>query len=68
MARTAVLFAAMAMLAATAPASRAAPDNPMQVAAVLCAGNGCNVVLTKQVKKRKFKPMEYTKPLPKAAS
>lgn len=33
-------------------------------AAVLCGGNGCNVVQTKQQKRRKFMPLGYTKPLP----
>jgi len=33
-------------------------------AAIICGGNGCNVVQTKQQKRRKFMPLGYTKPLP----
>jgi hypothetical protein len=33
-------------------------------AAVLCGGNGCNVIETKPLKRRKFLPLGYTKPLP----
>jgi hypothetical protein len=32
-------------------------------AAVLCGGNGCNVIETKPLKRRKFIPLGYTQPL-----
>jgi hypothetical protein len=32
-------------------------------ATVLCGGNGCNVIETKPLKRRKFIPLGYTKPL-----
>jgi len=32
-------------------------------AAIICGGNGCNPVHTKADKRRKFKTLEYTKPL-----
>ncbi len=37
------------------------------VASIICGGNGCNAVQTKQVKHRKYMPMQYTKPIPKAS-
>ena len=51
---------------ATSPAA-IAPAHLIREAAVICAGNGCNVVQTKAIKHRKFKPLEYTKPIPKAS-
>jgi len=56
---------AAAVAAGLAPALAGA--RPIIEAAVLCAGNGCNVVQTKQVKHRKFVPLQYTKPIPKAS-
>ena len=35
----------------------------MHEAAIICGGNGCNPVHTKADKRRKFKTLEYTKPL-----
>jgi len=32
-------------------------------AAIVCGGTGCNPVQTKAVKRRKFKPLGYTKPI-----
>ena len=32
-------------------------------AAIVCGGNGCNTVQTKAQKRRKFKPLGYTKPI-----
>lgn len=45
-------FAALAVLAGS-PAE----------AAVLCGGNGCNVIQTKPLQHHKFMPLGYTKPL-----
>jgi hypothetical protein len=36
-------------------------------AAIICGGNGCNPVHTKADKRRKFKSLEYTKPVGKAS-
>jgi len=52
---------------ATSPAV-IAPAHLIREAAVICAGNGCNVVQTKAMKHRKFKPLEYTKPIAPKAS
>ena len=30
---------------------------------MVCAGNGCNVVQTTVLKRRKFTPLSYTKPI-----
>ena len=51
---------------ATSPAV-IAPAHLMREAAVICGGNGCNVVQTKAIKHRKFKPLDYTKPIAKAS-
>jgi hypothetical protein len=32
-------------------------------ASVLCGGNGCNVIQTKPLQRRKFQTLGYTKPL-----
>jgi hypothetical protein len=54
-------LAALAIFAggSFASGSFASPAN----AAVLCGGNGCNVIETKPLKRRKFMPLGYTKPL-----
>jgi hypothetical protein len=36
-------------------------------AAIICGGNGCAPVQTKQIQRRKFQPLGYTKPLPQGA-
>ena len=36
-------------------------------AAIICGGNGCNPVHTKADKRRKFKTLEYTKPVAKTS-
>jgi hypothetical protein len=36
-------------------------------AAIICGGNGCNPVHTKAVKRSKFKPLDYTKPVGKTS-
>jgi hypothetical protein len=43
----------------------AAPARPALVheAAVLCGGNGCAPVQTKQTQRKKFHPLGYTKPI-----
>jgi hypothetical protein len=46
-------LAALTVLAAGSPAE----------AAMLCGGNGCNVIQTKPMQHRKFMPLGYTKPL-----
>lgn len=66
MAKTAVFLATLTMLTGT-PAASHASDGALRLAAVVCSGGGCNVVHTKQIKHRSFKPMEYTKPLPKTS-
>jgi hypothetical protein len=48
--------------AAPAP-SRAMAPSLVREAAIICGGNGCNPVHTKADKRRKFKTLEYTKPL-----
>jgi hypothetical protein len=45
----------------------AANSSLVREAAVVCGGNGCNPVHTRAVKRNKFKPMEYTKPVGKAS-
>jgi hypothetical protein len=46
----------------TAPASGA----PLvEKAAIVCGGMGCAPVQTKQIQRRKFQPLGYTKPLPR---
>jgi hypothetical protein len=35
-------------------------------ASVLCGGNGCNVIQTKPLQRRKFQTLGYTKPLQQA--
>jgi hypothetical protein len=35
----------------------------VQEAAVLCGGNGCAPVQTKQTQRKKFHPLGYTKPI-----
>jgi len=48
----------------TAPASGA----PLvEKAAIVCGGMGCAPVQTKQIQRRKFQPLGYTKPLPQGA-
>jgi hypothetical protein len=36
-------------------------------AAIICGGNGCAPVQTKQTQHHKFQPLGYTKPLPQGA-
>jgi hypothetical protein len=36
-------------------------------AAIVCGGNGCNPVHTKSEQRRKFKTLEYTKPVRQSA-
>ncbi len=55
---------AEAMMAAAPPALGVAAESLVHEAAIICGGNGCNVVQTKQQKRRKFMPLGYTKPLP----
>jgi hypothetical protein len=65
-------LAVAAIVAAATFADRAAamplavPANPsplVEKTAILCGGNGCNVVQTKQIQHRKFMPLGYTRPL-----
>jgi hypothetical protein len=67
-------FAAAILFIVAMPASRAdtmAAAMPSSIvasplqhqAAIICGGNGCNPVHTKADKRRKFKTLEYTKPL-----
>jgi hypothetical protein len=35
----------------------------VQKAAVLCGGNGCAPIQTKQTQRKKFHPLGYTKPI-----
>jgi hypothetical protein len=35
-------------------------------AAIICGGMGCAPVQTKQIQRRKFQPLGYTKPLPQS--
>lgn len=44
-----------------------ASASPVHEAAIICGGNGCNPVHTKAEQKRKFKTLEYTKPVGKAS-
>jgi hypothetical protein len=37
-------------------------------AAIVCGGNGCNPVHTRAEQKRKFKTLEYTKPVRQSAT
>ena len=71
-------LAAAMILAGTLPIDRGAaatatspfdfaPTHLMREAAVICGGNGCNVVQTKAVKRRTFKPLDYTKPIAKGS-
>jgi hypothetical protein len=46
-----------------APASGA---SLVEKAAIVCGGNGCAPVQTKQIQRHKFQPLGYTKPLPKS--
>jgi hypothetical protein len=46
------------------PASGAAL---VEKATILCGGNGCAPVQTKQIQRKKFQPLGYTKPLPPGA-
>ena len=52
-----------ATAAATAAPSRVGSASLVREAAVVCGGNGCNVVQTKAQKRRQFKPLGYTKPI-----
>jgi|GEM_PF-2670435 len=52
-----------AMPAAPTAAPGVATAARVREAAVVCGGNGCAPVHTKSQKRRKFKSMEYTKPL-----
>ena len=54
---------AAAMTAAAAAAHGIASANFVREAAIVCGGNGCNTVQTKSQKRRKFKPLGYTKPI-----
>lgn len=58
---------AAAMTAATPSLAGAASSSLVREAAIVCGGNGCNPVHTKAVKRNKFKPLEYTKPVGKAS-
>lgn len=64
------LAAAAILVCATprAPAASAAlltplPTHTVHLAAIVCGGVGCNPVQTKSLKRRKFKPLGYTKPI-----
>jgi hypothetical protein len=39
----------------------------VEKAAIICGGNGCAPVQTKQTQHHKFQPLGYTKPLPQGA-
>lgn len=45
------------------PSSLPAPAALVREAAILCGGNGCAPVQTKQVQRKKFHPLGYTKPI-----
>lgn len=51
--------------AVTAP-SVVASSSLVREATIICGGNGCNPVHTKAAKRRKFKSLDYTKPLPQS--
>ena len=38
----------------------------VEKAAIVCGGMGCAPVQTKQIQRRKFQPLGYTKPLPQS--
>jgi hypothetical protein len=38
----------------------------VEKAAIICGGNGCAPVQTKQIQRKKFQPLGYTKPLPQS--
>jgi hypothetical protein len=52
-----------ATTAATSSIGGAASSRPLREAAIVCGGNGCNPVHTKAQQRRKFKSLDYTKPL-----
>jgi hypothetical protein len=54
---------AVAMTATTSSVVGVANSSLIREAAIVCGGNGCNPVHTKAQTKRKFKSLEYTKPL-----
>ena len=39
----------------------------IEKAAIICGGTGCAPVQTKQIQRKKFQPLGYTKPLPQGA-
>jgi|HubBroStandDraft_6_1064221.scaffolds.fasta_scaffold2527216_2 hypothetical protein len=66
----ATLFAGGTFADRTAAMPLAAPPNGMALvekAAIICGGNGCAPVQIKQIQRKKFQPLGYTKPLPQGA-
>lgn len=67
--KAAMLFGAvtLAAIGAAAPANHGDGAALVREAAIVCGTGGCNIVHTKAIKRRAFKPLEYTKPLPKSS-
>jgi|HubBroStandDraft_4_1064222.scaffolds.fasta_scaffold745695_2 hypothetical protein len=59
----AMLTGRAAAMPSAAPSPAPARTALVQEAAVLCGGNGCAPVQTKQTQRKKFHPLGYTKPI-----